>query len=65
MAETLNPVRRLFEGAPPGAASNQLPDRMISADSHITEPPHIYAKCDNAARLYGIDVAALPSRLAA
>jgi len=44
MAETLNPVRRLFENAPAEAANNQLPDRMISADSHITEPPHIYTK---------------------
>src|SRR4030081_660495 len=45
MAETLNPVRRLFEGAAAAdAASNRLPDRMISADSHIVEPPHTYSK---------------------
>ena len=40
MVETLNPVRRLFENAPADVAGNQLPDRMISADSHIVEPPH-------------------------
>src|SRR3954453_1524747 len=44
MAETLNPVRRLFGGASPDAAGNRLPDRMISADSHIVEPPHAYAR---------------------
>jgi len=45
MAETLNPVRRLFEGAAAAdVASNRLPDRMISADSHIVEPPHTYSK---------------------
>ena len=44
MAETLNPVRRLFENAPADFARNTLPDRMISADSHIIEPPHTYTK---------------------
>jgi predicted TIM-barrel fold metal-dependent hydrolase len=44
MAETLNPVHRLFENAPPDASHNKLPDRMISSDSHITEPPHTYTK---------------------
>jgi predicted TIM-barrel fold metal-dependent hydrolase len=44
MVETLNPVRRLFEGATPEAAGNKLPDRMISADSHVVEPPHTYSK---------------------
>ena len=44
MAETLNPVHRLFENAPPEAAANRLPERMISADSHVTEPPHTYTK---------------------
>jgi hypothetical protein len=44
MAETLNPVRRLFESAAADAAGNRLPDRMISADSHIVEPPHTYTK---------------------
>ena len=44
MGETLNPVHRLFENAPPDASHNRLPERMISADSHVTEPPHTYTK---------------------
>lgn len=44
MAETLNPVHRLFENAPPDASRNKLPEKMISADSHVTEPPHTYTK---------------------
>ena len=44
MGETLNPVHRLFENAPIEASHNRLPEKMISADSHVTEPPHTYTK---------------------
>lgn len=39
---TLNPILVTLEQADAQAAENRIPDRLISADSHVTEPPHCY-----------------------
>lgn len=37
-----NPILETIASAKDAAQQNTLPDKLISADSHVTEPPHCY-----------------------
>jgi predicted TIM-barrel fold metal-dependent hydrolase len=39
---TLNPILESIEQSADIAAKNKIPEKLISADSHVTEPPHCY-----------------------
>ena len=39
---TMNPILETIERSASIAKQNTLPDKLISADSHVTEPPHCY-----------------------
>ena len=40
--DTHNPILQSIENTRDAAAANVLPQGLISADSHVTEPPHCY-----------------------
>jgi predicted TIM-barrel fold metal-dependent hydrolase len=39
-----NPIVTTIERGKAAAAQSWLPDQLVSADSHVTEPPHCYSK---------------------
>lgn len=42
MSQRINPILETIEKTSDIGARNTLPEGMISADSHVTEPPHCY-----------------------
>lgn len=42
MTTRVNPIHATIEGSREAAAGNRLPEGLVSADSHVTEPPHCY-----------------------
>ena len=41
---TKNPILETIEQTAHIARNNRLPEKLVSADSHVTEPPHCYSK---------------------
>lgn len=41
---SLNPILKTIEESAEAAKTNWLPTGLVSADSHVTEPPHCYEK---------------------
>jgi len=41
---TKNPILESIENTARVATGNRLPEKLVSADSHVTEPPHCYSK---------------------
>lgn len=42
MTTRINPILETIQRSADVSATNTIPDRLISADSHVTEPPHCY-----------------------